>query len=182
MRVVGPSAPLQLLWPFSHLSPQASYTCKKQYGSLGVPTPFASVPADIIGKWCSLFSQIWNKSLLHEMLSLCYVFQPLLHFIKAQSHLFSVWDALQTKAFVYPGDLCASEISFHFLQTLRSFSPLLCHFILTRSPKDKAGLEVTSSCVHWGHVLFQGQSRLLLFVLLFSCKLQPRKWMFPSVK
>ena len=35
------------------------------------------------------------------------------------------------------------------------------------NPKDKAGVEVTSSCAHRGHVLFQGQSRLLLFFWYF---------------
>jgi len=94
------------------------------------------------------------------------VFQLVLHFIQARCNLFSGRDALQTRAFVYLSDLWVSEISFLFLQTLRSFSPILCHFILTRRKrrlKDKAGVEVTSSCVHWGHALFQCRSRLLLF-------------------
>lgn len=97
--------------------------------------------------------QVWNKLLC------CILFRrSLICFLCGTD---SRWKPLFTSV--------NSEISFLFSHTLRSFSALLCHLTWQKetSPEDKAGGEVTSSCVHRCHAFFRGQGRSLFFFWYF---------------
>lgn len=104
--------------------------------------------------------------LQYEMLELSYTFSAATFLSCTLQFLFCVGCA-SDKSLGLPQWPLSVRWIFMLPEAFLSIIVLYCLNKRESIRRDKAGAEVTSSCVHSGHVPFQGQDRLLLFFCCF---------------